>query len=197
MTVRSGAQRARAARRLERAGADLVLLPAEEERTWWAQRGFRLPPAASFCRAHAPELLLALLARTGRTPEECVAALRGTGSEPELRRTAFALAPRVKSLVLPGGRVGEELAGALYGRFGIGGRTGDWGSAAAAVDFSPQPGAPPCPALRLYGPEPDLCGAVFCAPAADIFPDAGRLETLAALWDCGALEGKSLAIEWA
>ncbi len=190
-------------RRLKRAGRSLcaggavrALVPAGFDR--WPlllKLGLRPVDPGAFLRAQAAPLAASLLERQGLAPDRATVALRGRRADGEMLRAALALCPRVRRLTISAPQGGEELAAWLRREYGLPILPAD---APAQAALLLQPGtepedANPCPALTLFGPEPDLAGLRLSAP--DLAPtDREDLPLLSALWEGGRLGPEQLTI---
>ena len=190
-------------RRLKRAGRSLcaggavrALVPAGFDR--WPlllKLGLRPVDPGAFLRAQAAPLAASLLERQGLAPDRATVALRGRRADGEMLRAALALCPRVRRLTISAPQGGEELAAWLRREYGLPILPAD---APAQAALLLQPGtepedANPCPALALFGPEPDLAGLRLSAP--DLAPtDREDLPLLSALWEGGRLGPEQLTI---
>ena len=190
-------------RRLKRAGRSLcaggavrALVPAGFDR--WPlllKLGLRPVDPGAFLRAQAAPLAASLLERQGLAPDRATVALRGRRADGEMLRAALALCPRVRRLTISAPQGGEELAAWLRREYGLPILPAD---APAQTALLLQPGtepedANPCPALTLFGPEPDLAGLRLSAP--DLAPtDREDLPLLSALWEGGRLGPEQLKI---
>lgn len=190
-------------RRLKRAGRSLcaggavrALVPAGFDR--WPlllKLGLRPVDPGAFLRAQAAPLAASLLERQGLAPDRATVALRGRRADGEMLRAALALCPRVRRLTISAPRGGEQLAAWLRREYGLPILPAD---APAQAALLLQPGtepedANPCPALTLFGPEPDLAGLRLSAP--DLAPtDREDLPLLSALWEGGRLGPEQLKI---
>ena len=190
-------------RRLKRAGRSLcaggavrALVPAGFDR--WPlllKLGLRPVDPGAFLRAQAAPLAASLLERQGLAPDRATVALRGRRADGEMLRAALALCPRVRRLTISAPQGGEELAAWLRREYGLPILPAD---APAQAALLLQPGtepedANPCPALTLFGPEPDLAGLRLSAP--DLAPtDREDLPLLSALWEGGRLTPGQLKI---
>ena len=190
-------------RRLKRAGRSLcaggavrALVPAGFAR--WPlllASGLRPVDPGAFLRAQAAPLAASLLERQGLAPDRATVALRGRRADGEMLRAALALCPRVRRLTISAPQGGEELAAWLRREYGLPILPAD---APAQAALLLQPGtepedANPCPALTLFGPEPDLAGLRLSAP--DLAPtDREDLPLLSALWEGGRLGPEQLTI---
>ena len=190
-------------RRLKRAGRSLcaggavrALVPAGFDR-WPLMLNLGLRPVdpGAFLRAQAAPLAASLLERQGLAPDRATVALRGRLADGEMLRAALALCPRVRRLTISAPQGGEELAAWLRREYGLPILPAD---APAQAALLLQPGtepedANPCPALTLFGPEPDLAGLRLSAP--DLAPtDREDLPLLSALWEGGRLGPEQLKI---
>ena len=190
-------------RRLKRAGRSLcaggavrALVPAGFDRwTLLLKLGLRPVDPGAFLRAQAAPLAASLLERQGLAPDRATVALRGRRADGEMLRAALALCPRVRRLTISAPQGGEELAAWLRREYGLPILPAD---APAQAALLLQPGtepedANPCPALTLFGPEPDLAGLRLSAP--DLAPtDREDLPLLSALWEGGRLGPEQLKI---
>lgn len=190
-------------RRLKRAGRSLcaggavrALVPAGFDR--WPlllKLGLRPVDPGAFLRAQAAPLAASLLERQGLAPDRATVALRGQRADGAMLRAALALCPRVRRLTISAPQGGEELAAWLRREYGLPILPAD---APAQAALLLQPGtesedAGPCPALTLFGPEPDLAGLRLSAP--DLAPtDREDLPLLSALWEGGRLGPEQLKI---
>ena len=190
-------------RRLKRAGRSLcaggavrALVPAGFDR--WPlllKLGLRPVDPGAFLRAQAAPLAASLLERQGLAPDRATVALRGRRADGEMLRAALALCPRVRRLTISAPQGGEQLAAWLRREYGLPILPAD---APAQAALLLQPGtepedANPCPALTLFGPEPDLAGLRLSAP--DLAPtDREDLPLLSALWEGGRLGPEQLKI---
>lgn len=190
-------------RRLKRAGRSLcaggavrALVPAGFDR--WPlllKLGLRPVDPGAFLRAQAAPLAATLLEHQGLSPDRATVALRGRRADGEMLRAALALCPRVRRLTISAPQGGEELAAWLRREYGLPILPAD---APAQAALLLQPGtepedANPCPALTLFGPEPDLAGLRLSAP--DLAPtDREDLPLLSALWEGGRLGPEQLKI---
>lgn len=190
-------------RRLKRAGRSLcaggavrALVPAGFDR--WPlllKLGLRPVDPGAFLRAQAAPLAASLLERQGLAPDRATVALRGRRADGEMLRAALSLCPRVRRLTISAPQGGEELAAWLRREYGLPILPAD---APAQASLLLQSGtepedANPCPALTLFGPEPDLAGLRLSAP--DLAPtDREDLPLLSALWEGGRLGPEQLKI---
>ena len=190
-------------RRLKRAGRSLysggvvrALVPPGFDR--WPlllALGLRPMDPGPFLRAHAAPLTASLLERQGLAPDRATVALRGQRADGAMLRAALALCPRVRRLTISAPQGGEELAAWLRREYGLPILPAD---APAQAALLLQPGtepedANPCPALTLFGPEPDLAGLRLSAP--NLAPtDREDLPLLSALWEGGRLGPEQLKI---
>ena len=190
-------------RRLKKAGRSLctggavrALVPTGFDR--WPlllKLGQRPVDPGAFLRAQAAPLAASLLERQGLAPDRATVALRGRRADGEMLRAALALCPRVRRLTISAPQGGEELAAWLRREYGLPVLPAD---APAQAALLLQPGtepedANPCPALTLFGPEPDLAGLRLSAP--DLAPtDREDLPLLSALWEGGRLTAEQLKI---
>ena len=190
-------------RRLKRAGRSLcaggavrALVPAGFDR--WPlllKLGLRPVDPGAFLRAQAAPLAASLLERQGLAPDRATVALRDRRADGEMLRAALALCPRVRRLTISAPQGGEELAAWLRREYGLPVLPAD---APAQAALLLQPGtepedANPCPALTLFGPEPDLAGLRLSSP--DLAPtDREDLPLLSALWEGGRLGPEQLKI---
>lgn len=186
----------RAGRSLCAGGAVRALVPAGFDR--WPlllKLGLRPVDPGAFLRAQAAPLAASLLERQGLAPDRATVALRGRRADGEMLRAALALCPRVRRLTISAPQGGEELAAWLRREYGLPILPAD---APAQAALLLQPGtepedANPCPALTLFGPEPDLAGLRLSAP--DLAPtDREDLPLLSALWEGGRLAPERLKI---
>ena len=186
----------RAGRSLGAGGAVRALVPAGFDR--WPlllKLGLRPVDPGAFLRAQAAPLAASLLERQGLAPDRATVALRGRRADGEMLRAALALCPRVRRLTISAPQGGEELAAWLRREYGLPILPAD---APAQAALLLQPGtepedANPCPALTLFGPEPDLAGLRLSAP--DLAPtDREDLPLLSALWEGGRLGPEQLTI---
>ena len=186
----------RAGRSLCAGGAVRALVPAGFDR--WPlllKLGLRPVDPGAFLRAQAAPLAASLLERQGLAPDRATVALRGRRADGEMLRAALALCPRVRRLTISAPQSGEELAAWLRREYGLPILPAD---APAQAALLLQPGtepedANPCPALTLFGPEPDLAGLRLSAP--DLAPtDREDLPLLSALWEGGRLGPEQLKI---
>lgn len=186
----------RAGRSLCAGGAVRALVPAGFDR--WPlllKLGLRPVDPGAFLRAQAAPLAASLLERQGLAPDRATVALRGRRADGEMLRAALALCPRVRRLTISAPQGGEELAAWLRREYGLPILPAD---APAQAALLLQPGtepedANPCPALTLFGPEPDLAGLRLSAP--DLAPtDREDLPLLSALWEGGRLGPEQLTI---
>lgn len=186
----------RAGRSLYTGGAVRALVPAGFDR--WPlllKLGLRPVDPGAFLRAQAAPLAATLLERQGLAPDRATVALRGCRADGEMLRAALALCPRVRRLTISAPQGGEELAAWLRREYGLPILPAD---APAQAALLLQPGtepedANPCPALTLFGPEPDLAGLRLSAP--DLAPtDREDLPLLSALWEGGRLAPERLKI---
>ncbi len=183
----------RAGRSLWKAGASRTLVPAGFRR-WEALEACGLRPIdlGPFLRAQSVPLALEALEHRGLDPSRTTVALRGTRAGRDMLRTAAALCPQVRRLVIAAPQGGAELASWLRWEFGIPilppAEQGE-----VALRFSPGPAGSEEPALELYGPSPDLAGLTLTAPAL-AQEDSRSLPLLAALWEGGRLSQTELKI---
>lgn len=190
-------------RRLKRAGRSLcaggavrALVPAGFDR--WPlllKLGLRPVDPGAFLRAQAAPLAASLLERQGLAPDRATVALRGRRADGEMLRAALALCPRVRRLTISATQGGEELAAWLRREYGLPILPADApAQAALLLQSGTEPeDANPCPALTLFGPEPDLAGLRLSAP--DLAPtDREDLPLLSALWEGGRLGPEQLKI---
>lgn len=181
----------RAGRGLLRQGVRRVLVPADFD-CWTLLPGLAPVETESFVRAQSVPLALAALARRGLSPDRATVSLRGLRAGWEMRRTAAALCPLVRRLVVSAPSGGEELARWLRREFGIPVLPRD-AAGQVALRFHPS-----CPegeetTLTLCGPVPDLAGLSLSVPALE-GEDRRDLPVLAALWERGRLGEKDIEI---
>lgn len=154
--------------------------------------GLRPVDPVPFLRAQAVPLALADLARQGLAPDRAVVALRGTRAGRDMVRTAQALCPLVRALIVDAPWGGAELAAWLREEFGIpilpGGEQGQ-----TALRFQEGCPRPEAGSLDLYGPRPELAGLSLTAPAL-AEEDQAQLPLLAALWEGGRLAREDIKI---
>lgn len=129
--VKKGAQR------LVRAGVTRVVTPAgfslwPELERW----GLRAVDAGPLCTALAPRWALAALKRAGTAPQRAVVALRGVRETWPMERTAMALCPLVRGLVVDVQGSGT-LAHRLRQEFGLPVRPPEAAAADLTLTFSP------------------------------------------------------------
>ena len=183
----------RAARGLRRGGVLRVLTPPDFD-SWPALAGCGLRPVETerFVRAQSVSLALAALQRQGLVPGRSTVALRGLRADRDMARTAAALCPLVRGLVIDAPRGGGELALWLRREFGVPILPeGERGHAALAFqEGCPIPEEDP---LELWGPRPRLAGLRLSAPELKE-TDRERLPLLAALWEGGKLAPKDIKI---
>ncbi len=181
----------RAGRGLLRQGVRQVLVP-EDFDFWALLPGLAPVETESFVRAQSVPLALAALGRRGLSPDQATVSLRGLRAGREMRRTAAALCPLVRRLVVSAPSGGEELARWLRREFGVPVLPQD-AEGQVALCFHPD-----CPkgeetALTLCGPVPDLAGLTLSAPALE-GEDRRDLPVLSALWEGGRLGEKDIEI---
>ena len=181
----------RAGRGLRRGGAVRVLAPAQ---LLDRLAGFGLCPVnpEQFVRAQGVALALAALERRGLIPGQATVALRGTRADRDMARTAAALCPLVRGLVIDAPRGGEELALWLRREFGVPvlpeGERGE-----VALSFQEGCPVPEEASLELWGPRPRLAGLRLSAPELEE-ADRENLPLLAALWEGGRLAPQAIKI---
>lgn len=183
-------------RRLNRAGTVLrkngavrALVPKGFER--WellARFGLRAVEPAPFLRSQAPGLALAGLRRRDVNPERATIALSGTRTDMDMFRTAAALCPKVRRLVIaaPGG---EHLAHRLRADFGVPVLPPDE-PAQLRLCFQPGGSVGTGSRLELYGREPELDGGRLIHPG--LGEQGEDLALLCALWERGKLDVQGL-----
>lgn len=174
----------RAAERRVRRGAALLsrrgirrVLTAAGFDGWPVLERYGLCPvdALPFCRAHAAELILALLARRGVPVGEGTVCLRAGRVDRDVFRCASALCPRVKTLILNIPKGGDSLAAWLRDEYGA--AVPARGEAHVVAAFSEGEGD-----LRLYG-RPDLAGLRLRPPEAAFPAELDALPLAALLWE--------------
>lgn len=181
----------RAARSLRRGGALRVLAPPELEAVL---AGFGLRPVEPerFVRAQSVPLALAALERRDVPPDRAAVALRGVRADRDMERTAAALCPLVRRLIIDAPRGGEELALWLRREFGVpvlpGGERGE-----IALSFQEGCPVPEEVSMELWGPRPQLAGLTLSAPGLEA-EDRENLPLLAALWEGGRLAPEDIKI---
>lgn len=174
---------------LRRGGAVRTLVPEGFEKWDFLKRfGLRAVEPDPFLRAQAPGLALACLHRRDLDPTRATVALSGTRTDGEMFRTAAALCPKVRRLVVsaPGG---DRLARQLRAEFGVpilpSGEP-------AQLELCFHPGGKSDSEIRLelYGREPKLAGGQLFYPG---LGERGRdLALLCALWERGKLDIQGL-----
>lgn len=183
----------RSARGLRRGGALRVLAPPDFAR-WPDLAAFGLRPVEPelFVRAQSAPLALAALERRGLAPGRATVALRGTRADRDMARTAAALCPLVRGLVIDAPQGGKELALWLRREFGVPvlpkGERGE-----VALSFQEGCPVPEEASLELWGPRPRLAGLRLSAPELEE-ADRENLPLLAALWEGGRLAPQAIKI---
>ena len=183
----------RAARGLRRGGVLRVLTPPDFD-SWPALAGCGLRPVETerFVRAQSVSLALAALQRQGLVPGRSTVALRGLRADRDMARTAAALCPLVRGLVIDAPRGGGELALWLRREFGVPilpeGERGE-----VALSFQEGCPVPEEASLELWGPRPRLAGLRLSAPELEE-ADRENLPLLAALWEGGRLAPQDIKI---
>ena len=183
----------RAVRSLRRGGALRVLTPENFDR-WPVLTALGLRPVEPerFVRAQAAPLALAALERRDVPPGRATVALRGGRADRDMARTAAALCPLVRRLVIDAPRGGEELALWLRREFGVpvlpGGERGE-----IALSFQEGRIVPEEASLELWGSRPRLAGLTLSAPGLEE-GDREELPLLAALWEGGKLSPEDIKI---
>ena len=175
---------------LRRGGAVRALLPPGfGEREMLEKWGLRRVCPDSFLRAHAPELTAQALLRQDRGMGEATVALSGPRADGELGRTALALCPQVRRLVIdaPGG---EGLARRLREQFGVPVLPPS-ATAHLALRLGPGCQKRPEPGLELFGDTPELGGLRLWAPG---LAEGERedIPLLSVLWEWGKLDERAL-----
>lgn len=119
-------------------------------------------------------------------------ALRGTRADRDMARTAAALCPLVRGLVIDAPQGGKELALWLRREFGVPvlpkGERGE-----VALSFQEGRPVPEEASLELWGPRPRLAGLRLSAPELEE-ADRENLPLLAALWEGGRLAPQAIKI---
>lgn len=181
----------RAGRALRRKGVGRVLAP-EELLPLLEALGLRRVNPAPFVRAQSATLALAALERQGQAPDRAVVALRGLRADRDFLRTAEALCPKVRGLVIDAPRGGRELARRLRREYGVP-ILPERERGQAALIF--QAGCPRREevSLELFGPRPRLAGLTLTAPGLEE-GDREDLSLLAALWEGGRLRPEDIKI---
>lgn len=182
-----------AGKRLRLGGVFRVLTPPEFDRWPLLERfGLRRVDPESFIRAQSVPLVLELLERQGLAPDRATVALRGARADRDLLRTAEALCPRVRSLIIDAPRGGRELAHRLRQEYGVPilpeGERGH-----AALVFQEGRALREAVSLELFGPRPRLAGLTLTAPRLEE-GDREDLPLLAALWEGGRLRPEDIKI---
>ena len=182
----------RAAARLWAAGVSRVLTP--EDFPWpeaLTRAGLAPVETGGLVRTAAASLTLAALEGRGWEPGRAVVALAASEVSIPLVRAAETLAGKVCRIVVEVEPGGERLAGYLHEEYGLPVLPPGVVRPAltVALDESWQGSGP---ALRLYGPRPDLLGTELWSPGLTMPEDCARLPLLAALWESGLLSGGSL-----
>lgn len=185
-------------RRLRRAGRALCrqgvqrVLAAEELLPMLEDFGLRPVDPEGFVRAQSASLALAALNRRGMAPEKATVALRGLRADWDMARTAAALCPVVRCLVIDAPKGGHELAQRLRREFGVP-VLPERERGQMALVF--QEGIPRVEeeTLELFGARPWLAGLTFVAPGLEE-TDQEDLPLLAALWEGGKLRQEDIKI---
>lgn len=181
----------RAVRSLRRGGVLRALAPPEFESVL-ADFGLRPVEPERFVRAQSVPLALTALERREVPPDRATVALRGARADRDLVRTAAALCPLVRRLVIDAPRGGEELALWLHREFGVpvlpGGERGQ-----IALSFQEDRPVPEETSLELWGARPALAGLTLSAPGLEE-RDRENLPLLAALWEGGRLAPEDIKI---
>lgn len=183
----------RAGKGLRRGGALRVLVPGDFD-LWpaLAPLGLRPVEVDAFVRNQSATLALELLERRDVPPDRAVVALRGARADRDMARTAAALCPLVRGLVIDAPRGGEELALWLRREFGVPvlpeGERGE-----VALSFQEGCPVPEEASLELWGPRPRLAGLRLSAPELEE-ADRENLPLLAALWEGGRLAPQAIKI---
>lgn len=183
----------RAGRALHCGGAVHTLAPQGFDR-WPLLEAWGLRPVdpLPLVRAQSVPLALTAMARQGLDPGRGVVALRGARADRDMERTAQALCPLVRRLIIDAPRGGEELSRRLRWEYGIPILPPEEGGQ-VALCFSPVVQQPEKAVLSLYGPRPDLGDLTLSAPMLKE-EDQTDLPLLAALWEGGCLESSRLKI---
>lgn len=181
-----GDRRLRRAGQLLRKGGVIRVLPPRDGLRWELLRPLGLRPLdpAPLLRAQAPRLALAGLERQGLDPRRAVLSLSALRPDGELLRTARALCPRVRRLVVDAPE-GERLARQLREEFGLPILPPDR-PADLCLRFHPGLPAGESPVMELWGERPELAGLHLTAPELGE-EDREDLPLLCALWQWGRL----------
>lgn len=143
-----------------------------------------------FYRSIADLLVLASLKNKNVDFEKAVVSLCAPRLCPELRQTAERLCPAVRGLAIDVPEEGERYAVWLHRQYGIPIRAAGW--ADVTVLFGPgTPGENTL--ISLYEENVSLAGLKVTAPELNL-PEECQDQLLAALWECGSLERKSLKV---
>ena len=181
----------RAGRALRRNGVVRVLAP-EELLPQLEELGLRRVDPEPFVRAQAATLALAALERWGLAPERAAVALRGARADWDLLRTAEALCPKVRSLIIDAAHGGRELAQMLRREYGVPilpeGERGQ-----AALVFQAGCSGREEVSLELFGLRPRPAGLKLTVPRLEE-GDREDLPLLAALWEGGRLRPEDIKI---
>ena len=181
----------RAGRALRRNGVLRVLAP-EDLLPLLGELGLRRVDPEPFVRAQAAPLALAALERRGLAPDRAAVALRGVRTDLDFLRTAEALCPKVRSLIIDAAHGGRELARRLRLEYGVPilpeGERGQ-----AALVFQAGCSRREETALELFGPRPRLAGLTLTVPRLEE-GDREDLCLLAALWEGGRLGPEDIKI---
>ena len=183
----------RAGKRLRLGGVFRVLTSPDFDRWPLLERlGLRQVDPEPLLRAQSAALALTALERRDIAPDRAAVALRGLRVDRDMCRTAEALCPRVRGLIIDAPRGGRELALWLRREYGIPILPeGEQGHAALVF----QPGCPRREetALELFGPRPRLAGLTLTAPGLEE-GDREDLPLLTALWEGGRLRPEDIKI---
>lgn len=182
----------RAAARLWAAGVSRVLtredFPCPDA---LSRAGLAAMETESLCQAAAVPLTLTALSVRGWEPSRAVVALAAEEISLPLARAAEALALHVCRIVVEVEAGGEGLANYLHEEYGLPVLPPKVVRPALTVAFDGS-WQGQGPALRLYGPKPDLMGVELWSPGVTLPEDCAPLPLLAALWESGRLSGGGL-----
>lgn len=181
----------RAGRALRRNGILRVLAP-EGLLPLLEELGLRRVDPEPFIRAQAAPLVLTALERRGLAPDRAAVALRGLRVDRDFLRTAEALCPKVRSLIIDAPYGGRELAQMLRWEYGVPilpeGERGQ-----AALIFQADCSRREEVSLELFGPRPRLAGLTLTVPGLEE-GDRENLPLLSALWEGGRLRPEDIKI---
>lgn len=179
----------RAARLLKRHGVHTVLVPKDFD--YWdifARQGLTGVNVLPLYRAMADKLVLAELKRRGVETQKACVILCGEQVDADLERTARALCPRVRTVVIQAQWGAQRLSRELYWEFGLVAATAERGDVTVRFGGAGQEGE------LVVCTQPELLGLELEVDGLTVPEELERMPVLAAVWQAGRLKAEQIYV---